>query len=168
MYNSFYIIYLILNYCPLWFKHVINMKWSEVGQSCPWEFPGKSTGVGCHALGAGDLPDPGIKSVSLTSPALADRFFITSALGIHTRAISYLLSSPQKSFWTLLDCKFSRPTNLWGNSGTGSLKRISFATKANLEEMPSAERSSTLTSFTSGRMSPSSHLKKKANRYPSY
>ena len=26
----------------------------------------------------GDLPDPGIKSVSLTSPALADGFFTTS------------------------------------------------------------------------------------------
>ena len=28
----------------------------------------------------GDLPDPGIKSVSLVSPALAGRFFITSAI----------------------------------------------------------------------------------------
>ena len=27
----------------------------------------------------GDLPDPGIQPVSLTSPALADGFFITSA-----------------------------------------------------------------------------------------
>ena len=35
----------------------------------------------------GDLPDPGIQSPSLTSPALADRFFTSSAtweaLGIH-------------------------------------------------------------------------------------
>ena len=29
----------------------------------------------------GDLPDPGIESVSLTPPALAGRFFTTSALG---------------------------------------------------------------------------------------
>ena len=28
----------------------------------------------------GDLPDPGIKSISLVSPALAGRFFITSAI----------------------------------------------------------------------------------------
>ena len=30
-------------------------------------------------LGPGDLPDPGIKPESLTFPALADRFFTTSA-----------------------------------------------------------------------------------------
>ena len=33
--------------------------------------------VGCHA--PGDLPDPGIKPASLMSPALAGRFFTTSA-----------------------------------------------------------------------------------------
>ena len=57
---------------------------SEVAQSCPtlgdpmdcsppgssvgpWDFPGKSTGVGCHFLFQGDLPDPGIEP---RSPAL--------------------------------------------------------------------------------------------------
>ena len=39
---------------------------------CPWDFPGKSTGVGCHFLLQGDLPNPGIEP---TSPALAGRFF---------------------------------------------------------------------------------------------
>ena len=39
---------------------------------------GKNTGVGCHAL-PGDLPNPGIKPASLTSPALAGRFFTTTA-----------------------------------------------------------------------------------------
>ena len=29
----------------------------------------------------GDLPDPGMKSASLISPALADRFFIIQTLG---------------------------------------------------------------------------------------
>jgi len=29
---------------------------------------------------AGDLPDPGVKSVSLTFPALAGRFFTTSII----------------------------------------------------------------------------------------
>ena len=33
---------------------------------CPWDFPGKNTGVGCHS--SGDLPDPGIR---LSSPAMA-------------------------------------------------------------------------------------------------
>ena len=42
-------------------------------------FPGKNTGVGCHFLLGGDLPDPGIEPASLVSPALAGRFFTTSA-----------------------------------------------------------------------------------------
>ena len=33
--------------------------------------PGKNIGVGCHALLQGNLPDPGMEPVSLTSPALA-------------------------------------------------------------------------------------------------
>ena len=28
---------------------------------CPWNSPGKNTGVGCHCLLPGDLPNPGIK-----------------------------------------------------------------------------------------------------------
>ena len=34
---------------------------------CPWDAPGKNTGVGC--MHPGDLPDPGIKPISLMSPA---------------------------------------------------------------------------------------------------
>ena len=30
---------------------------------CPWNSPGKNTGVGCHFLLQGDLPKPGIESV---------------------------------------------------------------------------------------------------------
>ena len=44
---------------------------------CPWDFPGKNTGVGLPFPPPGDLPDPGIKPVSLASPALADRFITT-------------------------------------------------------------------------------------------
>ena len=40
---------------------------------CPWVFPGKNTGVGCHFLLQGIfLPNPGIEPAS---PALAGRFF---------------------------------------------------------------------------------------------
>ena len=50
---------------------------SEVAQSCPtlrdpidcslpWDSPGKNTGVGCHFLLQGDLPDPGIEPRSPT------------------------------------------------------------------------------------------------------
>ena len=45
---------------------------------CPWDFPGKSTGVGCHFLLQADLPNPGIEP---TSPALAGRFFTTEPPG---------------------------------------------------------------------------------------
>jgi len=44
----------------------------------PWNSPGKNTGVGCHFLLQGDLTNPGIKPISLVSPALAGRFFTTS------------------------------------------------------------------------------------------
>ena len=38
--------------------------------------PGKNTGADCYALLQGNLPDPGIEPLSLTSPALAGRFFL--------------------------------------------------------------------------------------------
>ena len=43
----------------------------------PWNFPGKNTGVSCHFLLQGNLPDSGIKSSTLESSALADGFFPT-------------------------------------------------------------------------------------------
>ena len=46
---------------------------------CPWHSPGKNIRVGCHVLLQGNLPDSGIKPTSLISPALAGRFFTTSA-----------------------------------------------------------------------------------------
>ena len=46
---------------------------------CPWDSPGKNTGVGCHALLQGDLPEPGMEPVSPMSPALAGGFFTISA-----------------------------------------------------------------------------------------
>ena len=38
---------------------------------CPWDFPGKNTGVGCHFLLQKDLPDPRIELKSVVSPELA-------------------------------------------------------------------------------------------------
>ena len=45
---------------------------------CPWDSSGKNTGVGCHALYQGGLPDSGIKPMS---PASAAGFFTTDAPG---------------------------------------------------------------------------------------
>ena len=46
---------------------------------CPWDSPGKNTGVGSRAIPEGNLPELGIEPMSLTSPALAGGFFSTSA-----------------------------------------------------------------------------------------
>ena len=46
---------------------------------CPWDSPGKNTRVGCHFPSPGDLPNPGMEPMSLMSPALAGKFFTTSA-----------------------------------------------------------------------------------------
>ena len=46
---------------------------------CPWDSPGENTGVGCHALLQGGLPNPGITPISCVSD-IAGRFFTTEAL----------------------------------------------------------------------------------------
>ena len=45
------------------------------------EFSRQNTGVGCHFLLQGFVPDPGIEPESLVSPALAGRFFTTELPG---------------------------------------------------------------------------------------
>ena len=45
---------------------------------CPWDSPGKNTGVDCHFLLQGDLPDPGIKP---RSPALQANSLLTELRG---------------------------------------------------------------------------------------
>ena len=45
---------------------------------CPWDFPGKNTGMGCHCLLQGIFPNPGIEP---TSNTLAGRFFTTAPSG---------------------------------------------------------------------------------------
>ena len=65
--------------------------WTVAHQAplCPWSFPGKNTGVGCHFLLQGIFPTQGSNSCllhllrlqadssALASPALAGRFFTT-------------------------------------------------------------------------------------------
>ena len=66
--------------CFSWIWLFVKL-WTVVHQAplCPWNSPDKNTGVGCHALLLGHLPNPGIEPTSLTSPALAGGFFTTSA-----------------------------------------------------------------------------------------
>ena len=51
---------------------------------CPWDSPGKNSGVGCHARLQGILPTQGSNS-SLPSPALAGEFFTTRPLSPRRR-----------------------------------------------------------------------------------
>ena len=46
---------------------------------CSWDSPSKNTGVGCHALLQGIFLTQGSNPCLLCLPALASRFFITSA-----------------------------------------------------------------------------------------
>ena len=48
---------------------------------CPWDFPGKNTGVGCHCLLQGIFPNLGIEPVLLASLALAGGFFTSVPRG---------------------------------------------------------------------------------------
>ena len=51
--------------------------WTEPARLlCPWDFPGKNSGVGCRFLLQG-LPNPGIEPTSPASPALGGGFFST-------------------------------------------------------------------------------------------
>ena len=45
---------------------------------CPWDSPGKNTGVGCHALLLEDLPNPKIETTYPMSLAFAGRFFTSN------------------------------------------------------------------------------------------
>ena len=47
--------------------------------SCPWNFSDQNTEGSCHFPLPGDFPNPGIKPVSLASPASVGRFFTTTA-----------------------------------------------------------------------------------------
>ena len=59
----------MLSTCVL--SHVSHVElfvtlWAVLLQApCPWDSPGKNTGVGCHFLLQGNLPNPGLEPVSL-------------------------------------------------------------------------------------------------------
>ena len=65
---------------------ILATLWKPARLFCPWDSPGKNTGVSCHALlqassQPGDLPNPVIKYTFFMSPALAGTFFSTSTTG---------------------------------------------------------------------------------------
>ena len=71
---------------------------------CPWDFPGKNTGMGCHSLFQEIFPNPGMKPMSLAYPVLGVRFFTTmyhpisvSRLGLGQSLVMEMKGHPQNS-----------------------------------------------------------------------
>ena len=87
----------------------------------PWDSPGKNTGVGCHSLLQGIFPTQG-SNLRLMSPALAGRFFTTSATQcLGPAATAKSLQScptvrPQRQQPTRLPCPWDSPGK---NAGVG-------------------------------------------------
>ena len=74
------------------FSHVqlLSTLWTVARLLCPWESPGKNTGVDCHALLQGDLPNPGNPTAPV-SPALQVDSFPMEPLGKPKRYSIYIL-----------------------------------------------------------------------------
>ena len=67
-------------------RSVVSDSWRPCGLQpsrllCPGDSSGKNTGASCPP--PGDLPDPGIKPVSLVPPALAGSFITTALMPIN-------------------------------------------------------------------------------------
>ena len=85
-------------------------EWEPVRLHCPWDYPSKSTGVGCHFCLQGNLTNPGIKLESPEGPDLSGGFFTIEPPGKFS--VSYRqkyfqsdcanLHSPQKCMNTLI------------------------------------------------------------------
>ena len=58
---------------------------------CPWSFPGKNTGMGCHFLLQGIFLTQGSNIASVTSPAFAGEFFTASTIWeAHVQSLSHV------------------------------------------------------------------------------
>ena len=51
--------------------------------NCPWNFPGKNTGMGCHFPTPVDLSDPGIEPTPPVSPVLQEDSLPAEPSGKH-------------------------------------------------------------------------------------
>ena len=88
------------------------MDCSLPGSSVHGDSPGKNTGVDCHFLLPGDRLNPRIEPESLASPALAGRFFTTSATWEapskeYIKHLNILQTAMQDSLWFKMYCQKS-------------------------------------------------------------
>ena len=75
---------------------------------CPWDFPGKNTGVGVTFRLPGDLPDSGIEPASFVSPALQADALPLSCQG-----------RPSKRSQALKSPRIIQPYAVWINQSDG-------------------------------------------------
>ena len=83
---------------------------------CPWDSPGRNTGVGCHGLLQGIFLTQGSNLCLLTSPALAGGFFTTTATwGTLEYKWLSLISLKKNLVWTIffLLCYFYCLTHIF-------------------------------------------------------
>ena len=73
LYSFFFVHAKLLQSCPT----LCNLQPARL--LCPWDSPRQEYWSGLPCPPPGDLPNPGIKPVSLTPPVLLGRFFTTSA-----------------------------------------------------------------------------------------
>ena len=71
---------------------------------CPWDSPGRNTGMCCHALLPGIFPTQWSNPGLLTSPALAGGFFITRATWDWEKTTSHTIGTKLTTiFYFLLE-----------------------------------------------------------------
>ena len=69
--------------------------------SMDWGFPGKHTGVGCHLISPGNLPDPGIKPVSCLHLLNCRGIFFFQCVSFSFLFYSFIFSS-----WRLITLQY--------------------------------------------------------------
>ena len=86
----------------------------QLASLCPWNSPGKNTGVGCHSLSPGDLLDPGMEP---RSPALqVDSLPMQPPGKLHGVTVMYLLA------WQTRNCLEIYSVGGYGETGTASVQ----------------------------------------------
>ena len=101
----------------------------------PWDSSGKNTGVGCHFLHWGDLPDPGIELMSPTSPVLQ----MDSLLLSHGGSPAFLpqLKIKIKKWWLLPSLGFEWVSELQSKWASISFSPLALSSLSPLSQQGS-------------------------------
>ena len=97
--------------------------WIVAGQDlCPWDFPSKNTGMGCHILLQEIFPTQEKNFMSLASSALAGEFFTTSISWRRRQwhPTPVLLPGESHGWRSLEDC------SPWGHEDLDTTERLPF------------------------------------------